>query len=48
LGGGGSACEGSSRARQQVQQLIEALHRNPEKPWTVPEMAMLAGMSILR
>ncbi len=38
--------EGDSRARQQVQQLIEAMHQQPEKAWTVPELAAKAGMSI--
>jgi AraC-like DNA-binding protein len=38
--------EGNDRLRQQVQQLIEAMHHNPEKPWTLAELASRAGMSI--
>ncbi len=37
---------GSDRLRQQVQQIIEAMHQNPEKPWTLAELASRAGMSI--
>ena len=36
----------NDRHRHKVQQLIEAIHRNPEKPWTLQEMASRAGMSI--
>lgn len=38
--------EGNDQLRQQVQQLIEAMHNNPEKPWTLAELASRAGMSI--
>jgi len=38
--------EGKNHSRQKVQKLIEAMHLNPEKPWTVPEMAAQVGMSI--
>ena len=38
--------EGNGRLHQQVQQLIEAMHHNPEKPWTLGELASRAGMSI--
>jgi AraC-like DNA-binding protein len=34
------------RNRQRIQHLIEAMHRNPEKPWTLNEMSRQAGMSI--
>jgi AraC-like DNA-binding protein len=36
--------EGDSRERAKVQHVIEQMHANPEKPWTLPQMAASAGM----
>jgi AraC-like DNA-binding protein len=43
---GGIGEPAESRAEAAVRRLIDTMHRMPERPWTVLQMAQIAGMSI--